>query len=218
MISKRLRTIGDLIENNESVTDIGCDHGFLAVCLRQKGNTARIICADSKPGPLGQCAKNLNESGYGDVEMILSDGLTNIEDVTDVTVMAGMGYHTVQHIMSESEETFSRCPKIIIQVNTDSDKMRRWLNEQGYMIFDERILKEYKYYEIMAVRKGEQKLNEIQIRFGPILLAEKTEVFRECYRNRRDKLNRIVEKLPEDHRDRENLLEQIRLIEQEALS
>ena len=98
MISKRLRTIGDLIDNEESVTDVGCDHGFLAVCLRQKGNAAHLICADSKPGPLSQGRKNLDAMGIENVDMVLSDGLREIDEVTDVIVMAGMGYHTVQHI------------------------------------------------------------------------------------------------------------------------
>ena len=214
MISKRLRTIGDLIDNDESVTDVGCDHGFLAVYLRQKGNTARIICADSKPGPLSQGRKNLEAFGFEDVEMALSDGLQNIEDVTDVIVMAGMGYHTVEHIMRESEEKFSRCSKIIIQVNTDSDKMRRWLNENRYAIVDEVILREYKYYEIIVARKGEQELSENQILFGPVLLEKKTETFEECYRSKAGKMIKVVENLPEGHKDRERLLEQIRLFEE----
>ncbi|MBE6103819.1 MAG: hypothetical protein E7193_02885 [Erysipelotrichaceae bacterium] len=217
MISKRLRTIGDLIDNEENVTDVGCDHGLLAVYLRQKGNTAHLICADSKPGPLSQGRKNLNAMGIENVDMVLSDGLREIDEVTDVIVMAGMGYHTVQHIMTDSADKFAGCRKIIIQVNTDSDKMRRWLNEQGYRIIKERILKDYKYYEIIVVRKGRQYLSEEEIIFGPALLEEKSEVFRECYRTKRDKLARVVEKMPEDHEDRDGLLRQIAEIEKYAL-
>ena len=213
MISKRLRTIGDLIDNEESVTDVGCDHGFLAVYLRQKGNTAHLICADSKPGPLSQGRKNLDAMGIENVDMVLSDGLREIDEVTDVIVMAGMGYHTGGFRVDK----FAKCRKIIIQVNTDSDKMRRWLNEQGYRIIKERILKDYKYYEIIVVRKGRQYLSEEEITFGPALLEEKSEVFRECYRAKRDKLARVVEKLPEEHEDRDGLLRQIAEIEKYAL-
>lgn len=209
MISKRLRTIGDLISDNESVTDVGCDHGYLAIYLRQKGNTSRIICGDSKEGPLSQGRKNFAEAGFNDIETVLSDGLKQIDTVTDVIVMAGMGYHTVIDIMTASEDKFAKADKVIIQVNTDVDKMRKWLNENEYAIIDEKIIKEYKYYEILVVRKGIQKLSEEQIKYGPVLLKEKSEVFLECYSQKARKLERIIGSLSDEHLDRPELQKQL---------
>ena len=41
MKNKRIEAIAQLISNDQSVIDIGCDHGYLAMALRDKANSGR---------------------------------------------------------------------------------------------------------------------------------------------------------------------------------
>ena len=79
----------------------------------------------------------------------------------------------------------------------------------GYRIIDERIIKDYKYYEILIVEKGEMTLSEDEINYGPYLLKERSEIFLMCWQQKRDKLAGIRDSLAEGHPDRRHLDEQI---------
>ena len=79
MNNKRIEAISQLIDNDESVIDIGCDHGFLAKMLRIKGNNKLIICSDNKIGPLNNARNNL--IGYDNINFELTDGVDNIDTV-----------------------------------------------------------------------------------------------------------------------------------------
>ena len=117
MNNKRIEAISQLIDNDESVIDIGCDHGFLAKMLRTKGNNKLIICSDNKIGPLNNARNNL--IGYDNINFELTDGVDNIDTVCDVCVLAGMGHNTVISIIENNESYFRNCKKIqTVDVNT----------------------------------------------------------------------------------------------------
>ena len=179
MNNKRIEAISQLIDNDESVIDIGCDHGFLAKMLRIKGNNKLIICSDNKIGPLNNARNNL--IGYDNIYFELTDGVDNIDTVCDVCVLAGMGHNTVISIIENNESYFRNCKKIIIQVNSVVAQMRQYLSNHKFQIIDECMVYDYKYYQIMVVKTGQQQLNELQIEFGPVLLEKKGDVFLQCY-------------------------------------
>ncbi len=211
MISKRIRTIASLIEPDENVLDVGTDHAFLPVVLKKSGHQGRIRASELRKGPRLNAIRNLAESGIDDVEVYLTDGVSGIDFPADVVVIAGMGYGTVTGIITENREYFHSC-RIIIQINSEVDKLRRWLMENGFMIENELMIRDYKYYEILVVREGEMTLDEMEIRFGPLLLREKSEIFRSCYSQRIEKLESIIKTLPENHEDIGKLEEQIQII------
>ncbi len=211
MISKRLRAIASLIDIKQSVVDIGCDHGYLALLLRQCGNEEKIICLDDKVEPLSSAQSNLAD--YDNIQFVLSDGAILLNTVVDVAVMAGMGYHTVQHILSDSEEYFAQIDKIIVQVNTDVDKMRKWLVDNGYKIVDEVIIKEYKYYQILVLEHGQQVLSEKQIQYGPVLLEKKDPTFAAYLQDQIKKNKTILDKIAENHPDRKLIENKINSLE-----
>ena len=216
MISKRIRTIASLIGPDENVLDVGTDHAFLPVVLKKSGHRGLVRASELRKGPRANALKNLQESGIDDVEVYLTDGVRGIDFPADTVVIAGMGYGTVTGIISESRGYFQD-KKIIIQINHEVDRLRRWLMENGFMIEDELMIKDYKYYEILIVREGEMKLDEMQIRFGPVLLTEQSRTFRDCYDQRIEKLEAIIKTLPENHEDIGKLEEQIEIIRKALL-
>jgi len=207
MISKRIKTIASLIKNDESVVDVGCDHAYLALSLRNNGHKAKIFCVDNKIGPLSSANDTISTYNLDNCETILSDGLSKINASFDIVVMAGMGYHNVISIIDK------RVEKAIIQVNTDVDKMRKWLTENGFEIIDEIVIFDIKYYEILMVRKGKQQLNELEISCGPINLQKKDEVFLEYINYRKEKLQHILQGLSVDNKDYNEIEKKIKLLE-----
>ena len=210
MNNKRIEAISQLIDNDESVIDIGCDHGFLAKMLRIKGNNKLIICSDNKIGPLNNARNNL--IGYDNIHFELTDGVDNIDTVCDVCVLAGMGHNTVISIIENNESYFRNCKKIIIQVNSVVAQMRQYLSNHKFQIIDECMVYDYKYYQIMVVKSGQQQLNELQIEFGPILLEKKGEVFLQCYQKQLSHFQSLLSSLPENHPDRSQLSKKIEQI------
>ena len=210
MNNKRIEAISQLIDNDESVIDIGCDHGFLAKMLRTKGNNKLIICSDNKIGPLNNARNNL--IGYDNIHFELTDGVDNIDTVCDVCVLAGMGHNTVISIIENNENYFRNCKKIIIQVNSVVAQMRQYLSNNRFQIIDECMVYDYKYYQIMVVKSGQQQLNELQIEFGPVLLEKKGEVFLQCYQKQLNHFQSLLSTLPENHPDRSQLSKKIEQI------
>ena len=210
MNNKRIEAISQLIDNDESVIDIGCDHGFLAKMLRTKGNNKLIICSDNKIGPLNNARNNL--IGYDNINFELTDGVDNIDTVCDVCVLAGMGHNTVISIIENNENYFRNCKKIIIQVNSVVAQMRQYLSNHKFQIIDECMVYDYKYYQIMVVKTGQQQLNELQIEFGPVLLEKKGDVFLQCYQKQLNHFQSLLSTLPENHPDRSQLSQKIEQI------
>ena len=210
MNNKRIEAISQLIDNDESVIDIGCDHGFLAKMLRIKGNNKLIICSDNKIGPLNNARNNL--IGYDNINFELTDGVDNIDTVCDVCVLAGMGHNTVISIIENNESYFRNCKKIIIQVNSVVAQMRQYLSNNKFQIIDECMVYDYKYYQIMVVKSGQQQLNELQIEFGPVLLEKKGDVFLQCYQKQLSHFQSLLSSLPENHPDRSQLSKKIEQI------
>lgn len=210
MNNKRIEAISQLIDNDESVIDIGCDHGFLAKMLRIKGNNKLIICSDNKIGPLNNARNNL--IGYDNINFELTDGVDNIDTVCDVCVLAGMGHNTVISIIENNEDYFRNCKKIIIQVNSVVAQMRQYLSNHKFQIIDECMVYDYKYYQIMVVKSGQQQLNELQIEFGPVLLEKKGDVFLQCYQKQLNHFQSLLSTLPENHPDRSQLSKKIEQI------
>lgn len=203
MISKRIKEIANLIDNKYSFVDIGTDHGYLAQMARENGNKNLIICSDNKIGPLNNARKNLEK--YDNILFVLSDGLKEITVQTDIAVLAGMGFKTVRNIVLDSIDYFRECKKIIVQVNNNVSDLREWLMNNDFRIIDEKIIFEYKYYEILVIENGKMKLNEQQILFGPYLLREKTKTFVDFYNSQKKKIKNIIKNLNDEHPDKKEL-------------
>lgn len=198
MISFRIRKIASVVKENYSITDIGCDHGYLAICLRELGNENRVICADNKKGPLNNARKNLN--GFSNIDYVLSDGLRNIEEITDGVVLAGMGFRTVKSIIENDFEKFCQYRQIIIQSNNSLPELRRWLNEKGFQIDEEYLVYDDIYYSILSVSKGSQQLTENEYLFGKNLLENDRELFRQKWEYEYGKREKLLEGIAINHK------------------
>lgn len=164
MLSERLKVIADLIPPNAKVIDIGTDHAYLPIYLYQKNITHNIVATDISQNVLNSSLNNLQKYNLDkNIDLILSDGFSNIKERFDVGIISGMGASTIIKILNTKE-----LPNMfIIQSNNDHYKLRKYLMNINYKLIKEIIVKEKKhYYIIMKYEKGSDNLTEAELLFG----------------------------------------------------
>jgi len=172
-ISDRLLACCDFISQNERVADIGCDHGYLAIHLLQSGKASSVIASDIKQGPLDSALRNAEKYGVRDkIAFYLSDGVRSIPRDFDTLVCAGMGGDTMVHILSDAPWLRDKKYRLILQCQSKTPMLRRYLSENGWRITEEQVLKEGKFlYTVMEVvySPAAPRLTPAQCYLPPVL-------------------------------------------------
>ena len=194
MISDRLAAIAYMIDSNKVVFDVGSDHGLLPCFLVESGISPKVYAGDIAEGPLNSAKENIEKRGLSDkVITVLSDGLAKANDDVDVVVIAGMGYHTIKHILDSCDVT--RYQNIIVQSNTDVELVRQYISDHEYTIEDERMIYDGFYYQIIKFSADmHDKYSDVEIKYGPVLLKKRDHIFLDYLRSKREKLIEINKK------------------------
>ena len=152
-LSNRLLACCDFINPGDRVADIGCDHGYLSIYLLKKGIAHSVIASDIKEGPLHNAVRNSEKFGVRDkMTFYLSDGVRNIPREFDTLVCAGMGGDTMVSILSAAPWLQSSQYRLILQCQSKTPLLRRYLSDNGWSIAAEKVLKDGKFlYTIMEV-------------------------------------------------------------------
>ena len=165
-LSLRLSTIASLVPNGARVCDIGTDHGYLSIYLKQSGKIQNIIAADINPLPLENARKNIKQSNVTGIDLRLSDGLSAIQSgETDTVIIAGIGGEVISgiiergvHICKDSNAT------LILQPTTSPEYLRRFLTNNGFKIIREIPIEENgKLYSVMLVNYQGDKSEKSEI-------------------------------------------------------
>ena len=177
MISPRLLQIAMLVEKNKVVFDVGSDHALLPCFLVENGICEKVYAGEIAEGPLNHVKETVEKKGLqGKIIPVFSDGLAKAEDGVDIVVIAGMGYHTIRHVLESCD--VGRYQYFLLQSNTDVDLLRRYLSEHMYTIEDERVVYDGFYYQIIRFSADlHDPYSEDEIKYGPILLKRRDEVF-----------------------------------------
>ena len=152
-ISDRLLACCNFVCRGDRVADIGCDHGYLGIHLLTSCIATHMIEADVAPGPLDSARKNAKKYGVESaMTFCLSDGVKDIPRDFDTLVCAGMGGDTMVHILSDAPWLKNKQYRLILQCQSKTPMLRRYLSENGWRITEEQVLKEGKFlYTIMEV-------------------------------------------------------------------
>lgn len=191
MISDRLAAIAFMVDKNRVVFDVGSDHGLLPIFLVESGISPKAYAGDNKIAPLDNAKDNITKANLTDkVIPVLADGLPkNINDI-DVVTIAGMGYHTIEHILDNCD--VSKYQYFVVQSNSDVNLLRKYISDHQYTIEDERIVHEDFYYQIIKFSADlGDTLTELEIEYGPILLKKRDHIFLQYLQDRHDKLVEI---------------------------
>ena len=162
MHSERLLTIASLVDREDVVIEVGCDHGYLSIYLKENKLCKNVYASDINKNALNNAAYNIEKKNL-DIATFLSDGLNNIPVKFNTAVIAGMGTETILHIL-DSEK---RPNKLILASHNEYYKLRKAINKLGYKIAKEVVVYEKgHYYVILKCLKDKQKLSYSELKFG----------------------------------------------------
>lgn len=196
-ISKRLKTISNLLDDNINVIDVGCDHALLDIYLFNNKKNINIIASDVKQGPLEQAKKNIEKYGCSNIKVKLGNGIDTIENDTDTIVIAGMGGDTIIEILDNGKDKLDNIKSMVISPQSEWYKARKFIVSLGFYIIDEVIIEEKdKYYLIIKFAKGNIKYSKKELEYGPILLKNKSKEFIKYYELVLEDKKKILKKVP----------------------
>lgn len=194
-ISHRLLACCSFITPGERVADIGCDHGYLGIYLLSKGIASSVIAADINKQPLESAVRNANKFDVADkMSFHLSDGAKDIPKDFDTLVCAGMGADTMISILKSAPWLQDDRYHMIMQCQSKTPTLRRYLSENGWHIRKESVLRDGRFlYTVMEVvwHPG-VSLTPGACYFPPALLHNPTKETAEYWRRTVEKLNRAV--------------------------
>ena len=220
IINKRLKEVGELVEDNSSFLDIGCDHAFLDIYLAQDKTKKfkSIVASDNKEGPLEHAKNNIRQHKLTDkIELRLGNGLDIYTSDINTIVISGMGGRNIIGILKSHEEYLKTIDTLVLSPNNYQIDVRSYLIKKGYYIDQEILVKDGKYiYQIMRFKKGKKKYTKKEIFFGPILLTKKDTNFRLLYDRELKTREIILQLLPKGFSFRKRKLnKEIKLISEE---
>ncbi|MDD4563937.1 MAG: class I SAM-dependent methyltransferase [Eubacteriales bacterium] len=146
-LSDRLKAIEELIYQGETVADIGTDHGFLPMSLWEAGKSPNVILSDVKVGPLKKAEANIAKY-FPDqrFDLRIGNGLQTLEyGEVDAVVIAGMGGIVISDILAEDINRTNSFKRYILQPRNAQKSLRAWLLDNGFVITDEKLVREGKY-------------------------------------------------------------------------
>ena len=153
-LSPRLAQCCKLIPKGSIVADIGCDHGYLSIYLLKDGIAKQVIAADIGEQSLQSAMANARRFGVEDnIRFYLSDGAMRIPRDFSHMVCAGMGADTMIHILENAPWLKNEQYTLILQCQSKTPTLRKYLSENGFSITGETVLKDGRFlYTIMEVR------------------------------------------------------------------
>lgn len=183
-ISKRLKAIAKYTEGYNSLADIACDHGYLGIYAVQNYGLKKVLLTDINPMPLASALKNTKDKNLEDIICCkLGDGLAPLNEDYDVITISGIGGILLKEILQKDLDKCKRAKRMVLCPNTDLYEVRKFLCENNFEITHEEMVYDYKYYEIIVCCYTGEKQNycEKELKFGPKLLAEKSNNFINYY-------------------------------------
>ncbi len=152
-LSPRLQVCAGLIFQGSRVADVGCDHGYLGLHLLQSGRASYVYAADINEGPLQSAIRNAEKYGYSDqMSFYLSNGLRNVPRDFDQLICAGMGADTIISILEAAPWLKGGKYELILQCQSKTPTLRRYLSENGWRIGQEYVVRDGKFlYTVMSV-------------------------------------------------------------------
>ncbi len=201
-LSKRMHMVADLVTPGMVLADIGCDHGYLSVWLVREKIVSRAIAMDLREGPLNKAKESIaffHQEAV--IETRLSDGMDLLKPgEADRIVIAGMGGILMRDILQRGKACCENAEQLVLQPQSDSELVRREIQEQGFRIEDEQAcLEDGKYYIAFSCVKGNETIpySDVELKYGRILAEKRDETFLSFLREELMKKEAMYQRLRE---------------------
>jgi len=210
-LSERLTVIASMVRKGASVADIGTDHAYLPVALLSEKRISHAIAMDVRKGPLSHAETDVRQAGLSDsIECRLSDGFDALSaGEADTAVIAGMGGILITDILRRGEKIVRTLDELILEPQSEPDRVRRCLSDLGFLIDCERMVREEnKFYPVIHCVNGEKLSDEERTSdrffraaaeeewlYGPCLLARRDPVLYDCLKKQEKVYTELEKKL-----------------------
>ena len=174
-ITKRLENIANLVEKGKSVIDIGTDHGLVPLYLAKNNISKDILATDISAKSLKKLEDKLDKNLENIIKTEVCDGLDGIDiKENQIAIIAGMGAITIIDILSNDIDKVRNLDYVICEGNIGNEKLRRFLNENNFIIDRDFLIKDgRKHYDIIRFKNGsDRKLSLGEIYFGKFIYSE----------------------------------------------
>ncbi len=133
----------------QSVCDIGCDHGKLAVWLAENTEIKTIVAADKNHMPL-QKAATLAQKRSADIITKISDGLSNINpNEAQLVTISGMSGITMVEILDSCDWLLNTTSRLVLLPACKDTAIEAWLTTNNIEYEKHQISQGKKSYSLL---------------------------------------------------------------------
>lgn len=181
------------------VADVGTDHGFVPICLVERGIAARALALDVREGPLARAREHVKEHGLErQIDLRLGDGLKPlVPGEADMVILSGMGGELMLRILREKSCVRTSVRRWLFSPQSELALFRHGLAELGLSICYEVMMEEDgKYYTMMVAEPGTMSYpEEYCYRYGQALIQSGSPILQEYLKREACQLMRIQREL-----------------------
>ena len=174
-MTDRINYIVSFIPDCETFADIGCDHGYVSYEMLKRNKCKKVIYSDISEKCLKK-AKTLLAK-YEELEMakgVVCDGFDPSTNC-DLALISGMGGKEIIKILSNR---LNLPEKLVLSPQKNIEEVRAFVVKRGYHVdIDKTFYADGKFYDIMLLSKGNDKLTEDEILFGRTNILERGKDF-----------------------------------------
>ena len=218
MLTKRLETIKNLVNNSKITVDVGTDHGYVPISLITEKRALKVIACDINKGPLNNARVNIQKAGLLEkIELRLGGGLVPCKtSEADTVIIAGMGGILIKDILEESYIKAQSSEKLILQPMNSQDVLREYLINNNFSIKYEHLAVEgekiYNIIEVVPKKETKDYLKQSFLNFGNPQNFEKNEQFKIYTEKNIKRIERVLTNLIKAKNYDENEVEKLKNI------
>ena len=215
-LGERLTRVASFVPNGSKVCDVGSDHAYLPVYLIQNDQIACAIAGEVVEGPYLSAKQTVCDYRMENrIEVRLGDGLQILskeDDITAVTI-CGMGGELISRILEAGYNGghLNGRERLILQPNVAEHFVREWLMNHSYHIVEETVVEDnHRLYEIIVAEPVDKHVEytELELKYGPILLKESSELSVAKWNRMNRKNKEILEQLQKSKTPQHEKIEQ----------
>ncbi|WP_291632906.1 class I SAM-dependent methyltransferase [Clostridium sp.] len=202
-LSIRLKAIVSMIEECNSIIDVGTDHGYVPIYLIKNGVIKNAIASDINRGPVEKAKRNITVNNVtGQIDCRLGSGLSTVKkEEVQVAIIAGMGGNLIRDILEADLDVVKHFKYMVLQPVQNAEVLREYLYSSGYDIIDEEICRDDgKFYEIIKVKYNTKsvEVDSIYYEISKILLDKKSLTMQSFIEYKLQKYSKVYDTLNDD--------------------
>ena len=184
--------------------------------LIQNDQISCAIAGEVVEGPFLSAKQTVRDYRMEDhIEVRFGDGLQILskeDEVTAVTI-CGMGGELISRILEAgySGSHLNGRERLILQPNVAEHFVREWLMNHSYQIVEETVVSDnHRLYEIIVAEPSNEQVEytELELKYGPILLKELSELSVAKWKRTNRKNKEILEQLQKSKTPQHEKIEQ----------